>query len=104
MTGFRINYNQVIRQADVINNLSDDLKREMDKLKNILNSIRGDWEGPASREFQKKLTVLIGNVENSKNSMSSVSRTIKNIAARIKQEDERQAEMASQLAAINAIK
>ena len=102
MADLRINYEQVIRQANIINDLSDELRREKDNLNNILTSIGRDWEGPASTVYKNKLSSLVYNVENTKNSMSSASGTIRSIATRIRQEDERQAEMASQLAAINA--
>ena len=102
MADLRINYEQVIRQANIINDLSDELRREKDNLNNILTSIGRDWEGPAATVDKNKLSSPVDNVENTKNSMSSASGTIRSIATRIRQEDERQAEMASQLAAINA--
>lgn len=94
LSEFRINYGQVIRQANTINNLSTDLDREVRSLENILTNIRSDWKGPASIAFQKHLTILIADMKQTKYSMSSVSSTIKNVATRIQQEDERQAELA----------
>lgn len=104
LAGFRINYGQVIGQANTINNLSGDLDREIQKLDNILNSVRSNWKGPASVAYQNHLTLLIADMRKTKYSMSSVSSTIKNVATRIQEEDERQAELARQLVAANAAK
>lgn len=98
MAGFRINYGQVIGQANTINNLSGDLDREIQKIENILNSIGSNWKGPASTAYQNHLKLLIADMRKTKYSMSSVSSTIKNVATRIQQEDERQAQLARQLA------
>jgi WXG100 family type VII secretion target len=102
LSGFRINYDQVIRQANTISNLSDDLKKEINKLDNILTNVRSNWKGPASQEFQRHLTLLIADMKETKYSMSSVSTTIKNVASRIKKEDEDQVELAKKLAAQTA--
>lgn len=104
MAGFRINYSQVVGQANTINNLSGDLDREIQKLESILNSVRTNWKGPASTAYQNHFTILIADMRKTKYSMSSVSSTIKNVATKIQQEDERQAELARQLAAANAAK
>jgi len=102
LSGFRINYGQVIGQANTIRNLSGDLEREIKKLENILTNVRGNWKGPASQAFQRHLTILIADMKQTKYSMSSVSSTIKNVATTIHREDERQAELARQLAARQA--
>lgn len=101
LTGFRINYSQVIRQADTINNLSVDLDREIQRLDSILTSLQSNWRGPASTAFQNHLILLIADLRKTKYSMSSVSTTIKNVATRIRQEDERQAELARKLSDTN---
>ncbi|MBR4357542.1 MAG: WXG100 family type VII secretion target [Butyrivibrio sp.] len=99
MARFRINYSQVIRQADTINNLSSDLDREIRKLDSMLNASRSSWIGPAATAYYNHLTLLIADMKKTKYSMSSVSSTIKNVATRIQREDERQAELARRLAA-----
>lgn len=101
MAGFRINYNQVVRQANTMSELSGDLDKEIKNLDNLLSSVRSNWKGPASTAFQNHLSILIADMRQTKYSMSSVSSTIKNVATRIQQEDERQAELARQLAAKN---
>lgn len=101
MAGFRINYNKVVRQANTMSELSGDLDKEIKNLDNLLSSVRSNWKGPASTAFQNHLSILIADMRQTKYSMSSVSSTIKNVATRIQQEDERQAELARQLAAKN---
>ena len=98
MSAFRINYNQVIKQANQIKTLSEDLDREIRKLNDILNSTKSDWKGPASTTFQNHLSLLIDDMKNTKKSMANVSSTIKYIAREIREEDEREAELARELA------
>lgn len=95
---FRMDYESVIRQANRINNLSEDVSRDILRLQGILDSARINWKGPASSAFQNHLTILIADLKNTKYSMSSVSTTIQTVANRLKEEDERQAELALQLA------
>lgn len=97
MANFRINYRQVVGQANRISNLSGDLDREISKLENIFHAMENNWKGPASNEFKKHLRLLIADMKRTKSGMSNVSSSIKNIAARIQKEDERQAEQAEKL-------
>lgn len=99
---FRINYGQVIGQANEIENLSRELNDQINALNNIFNSIGTDWSGPASNEFRRKLSALIENINHTKSSMSNVSSTIRYVATEIQKEDERQEELARQLAAAQA--
>ena len=66
MAGFRINCGQVVGQANTIDNLSSDLDREIQKLDNILNSVRSNWKGPASTAYQNHLTLLIADMRKTK--------------------------------------
>ena len=84
-----------------MSNLSGELDSEIKKLDELLTSVRSNWKGPASTAFQNHLSILIADMRQTKYSMSSVSSTIKNVATRIQQEDERQAELARQLAEKN---
>ena len=86
---FRINYNKVIRQADEMSDLSSDLNREIGKLEDLLTQIKCEWYGPASDAFQNQLIMLIADMKTTKYNISSVSGTIKNVANRIQNEDER---------------
>lgn len=84
----RINYSKVISQANDIKDLSSDLGREISDLENLLAQIKREWYGPASDAFQKQLLMLIADMKTTKYNMSSVSSTIKNVAKRIREEDE----------------
>ena len=84
----RINYNRVISQANDIKDLSNDLGREITDLENLLAKIKREWYGPASSAFQNQLLILIADMKTTKFNMSSVSSTIKNVANRIREEDE----------------
>ena len=88
MAGSRINYNRVVSQANDIKDLSSDLDREITNLENLLAQIKREWYGPASDAFQKQLLMLIADMKTTKYNMSSVSSTIKNVAKRIREEDE----------------
>lgn len=85
----RINYSKVISQANDIKDLSSDLGREISDLENLLAQIKREWYGPASDAFQKQLLMLIADMKTTKYNMSSVSSTIKNVAKRIREEDEK---------------
>ena len=99
MAEYRINYSQVIRQANSIDSLADDLGRQIQRLNNILSSLNSGWQGPASSAFRSQLSRLISDMNSTRSSMSSVSSTISNVAYTIQKEDERLAELARQLAA-----
>lgn len=84
----RIDYSKVVSQANGIKDLSTDLGREISDLENLLAQIKREWYGPASDAFQKQLLMLIADMKTTKYNMSSVSSTIKNVAKRIREEDE----------------
>ena len=84
----RINYSKVVSQANDIKDLSTDLGREISDLENLLAQIKREWYGPASDAFQKQLLMFIADMKTTKYNMSSVSSTIKNVAKRIREEDE----------------
>lgn len=94
MATYRINYNQVVGKASDINNLSLEYEKEINKLEVILDDVNNHWSGPASNEFKTRLKLLIADMKATKYNMSSVSSTIKNVAKRIKSEDDKLAEIA----------
>ena len=100
--GFRLDYDQVIRRTNEMRDLSDELGREINRLNNVLGAINSDWSGPASSEFQKQLSQLIERLSKSKRTMSEEAEQIRSQAAKIKAEDDRQAELAAALAAATA--
>lgn len=97
MATFRINYSRVMSQANSMNNLSSNLNSEIRKLDNMLNEIKSNWKGPASSAYQLQLNRLIIDMKQTKGKMEAVAGTIKTVARRIQQEDERAAERAKKL-------
>ena len=83
----RINYNNVMSQANDIKILSNDLGKEIANLENLLSQIKSEWCGPASEEFQKQLLMLIADMKTTKYNMTNVSSTIENTAMKIQEED-----------------
>lgn len=89
MAQFRINHSKVIRQADEMTDLSRQINSEIIRLENLLARIKREWYGPASDSFQQQLIMLIADMKTTRYNMTSVSTSIKNVANRIQNEDER---------------
>lgn len=89
MAQFRINHSKVIRQADEMTDLSRQINSEIIRLENLLARIKREWYGPASDAFQQQLIMLIADMKTTRYNMTSVSTSIKNVANRIQNEDER---------------
>ena len=89
MAQFRINHSKVIRQADEMTDLSRQINSEIIRLENLLAQIKREWYGPASDAFQQQLIMLIADMKTTRYNMTSVSTSIKNVANRIQNEDER---------------
>lgn len=96
MARFRIDYDQVISQADSMDDLADDLKRRIDELDGLRDLVREEWAGPASTAFQQKLSTLIDEMESTRSDMSTVTSKIRSTARRIQREDERLAREAEE--------
>lgn len=79
-----INYNYVLAQADGINELAAYLDKEIIKLENLLARIKNEWKGPASDEFQNQLLMLLADMRVTRNKMSGVSSSIKDVANQLK--------------------
>lgn len=94
MATYRINYSQVISQANAIEDLADDLRRKVSDLSELQVYIRKEWVGMASSAFQTKLSELISDMQRTKSDMESVASTIKTVARRIQEADERAARRA----------
>ena len=92
MAAYRIDYSRVVSQANDIDGLAESLSSEILKLENLLAQVKQEWHGPASTAFQVQLTKLINDMQATKDSMSSVSCTIKDAAKQIQREDEKNAE------------
>lgn len=97
MSKLRINYSQVMRKADKIENLSRDIRKEIDRISNLEDSIKSGWKGKASDSFLRKLAESKMELEKTRRSMEELSEIIKKTAKSIKEKDERDAKMAKQL-------
>lgn len=97
MSKLRINYSQVMRKADKIENLSRDIRKEIDRISNLEDSIKSGWKGKASDSFLRKLAESKMEFEKTRRSMEELSEIIKKTAKSIKEKDERDAKMAKQL-------
>ena len=97
MSNFRINYSQVVGQADKIGYLSEDLESQAKNLQALYDDIDSSWTGKAATEYKKHLMILKQDLLQTEASMSRISSTIRNVAKRIHDEDVRLAEEARQL-------
>lgn len=94
---YRINYSQVIRQANSISNNASELSAQISMLKQIEQDCRRCWKGQASDAFLLKLQALRNEMNRTRNQMSNLASTIKYCADKIQQEDRRAAERAAAL-------
>ncbi|NLK87699.1 MAG: WXG100 family type VII secretion target [Clostridiaceae bacterium] len=93
----RIDYNQVIRQANEIGSIAGDLDGVKKELQNIISDVDVNWDGEASKVYVKRCTSLGEYIKDVSRDMNRVSSTIKEVARIIKQADERANELASKL-------
>ena len=94
---YRINYSQVIKQANSISNNASELSAQIRMLEQIERDCRRCWKGQASDAFLAKLQVLRNEMSRTRTQMSNLSSTIKYCADKIQQEDCRAAERAAAL-------
>lgn len=95
---FRINYFQIMHQADNINDLAKRLNTNTRNLDSLMHQVKIHWRGPASEAFVKQCEFLMTEVTATSKRMEAVSDNIKHIAGRIQREDEAAAERAKRLA------
>lgn len=93
----RIDYDQVIRQANEIESIAGDLGGVKKELQNIISNVDANWDGEASDTYKQRCTRLEEYLKEVARDMSRVSSTIKEVARIIKQADERARELASRL-------
>ncbi len=75
-----INKQNAKQKAQEFANLSSELEAEITNLKNLLASVRGNWQGPASDAYQRQLSSLIARLESTKHSISVLSNDIQRLA------------------------
>jgi WXG100 family type VII secretion target len=93
----RIDYDQVIRQANEIGSIAGDLDGVKKELQNIISDVDANWDGEASKVYVQRCTSLGEYLKDVSRDMNRVSSTIKEVARIIKQADERANDLASKL-------
>lgn len=93
----RINYGQVVRQANEIGSIAGDVDGIKKELQSIVSSIDANWDGEASNIYKRRCTGFGEYLREVSRDMDRVSSTIKEVARIIKQADERARELASRL-------
>lgn len=98
MSILRINYSKVIAQANAINQLANDFNTQIKGIETMEQEVRANWQGPASEELLKQMNLLKAEMSNTYRKTANLANTIKNVAMRIKREDDKDAERAKHLA------
>ncbi|MFB9324991.1 WXG100 family type VII secretion target [Paenibacillus aurantiacus] len=93
----RINYAQVIRQSNECRELANQLRKEITALDNFMGQIKLNWQGQAAEAYLKQCELLKEQLTASSKKVEHVSGTIRDVADRIKREDEAAAERAQRL-------
>lgn len=88
MSSFRINYSQVISQAEKIKNLAGDLKTQINALESLAKDVKANWQGLASEALLNQMETLRYKMSSTSRKMADVSKTIKDVASKIQREDE----------------
>ncbi len=93
----RIDYDQVIRQANEIGTIAIDLDGVKKELQSIVTDVDTNWDGGASNVYIQRCTSLGEYLREVSRDMNRVSQTIKDVARIIRQADERANQLASEL-------
>lgn len=96
MAQYRIKYSTILRKSKDVHDLAEDLNDEILKLEDLQRTLQREWAGAASDEFRAKLNSLIRNVGETRWRIENLSNTIRRVADRIQQEDERRIEKEKQ--------
>lgn len=93
----RINYSRVVRQANEIDDLGDELKKVADDLGELMVEIPATWRGSASEAYLKQCEDLKRSMKSTSRDINNVADLIKRVAKRIHDEDEEEARRAQSL-------
>lgn len=94
---YSINYEQVLRQANRIEEEAQQIQSNMKKLDGLMTDVRGSWDSPAAKVFLSKCELLKSDMTENYSRIRNVANTIRTVARQIKQQDERAAERAKLL-------
>lgn len=94
---YRINYHQVMRQADKIADEAHDIQKAIKELDELIGDIQSIWKSPASAAFLSECQQLRQQMLTAQNQVNQSANSIREVARRIKEADDRAAEAASKL-------
>ena len=94
---YRINYHQVMRQADNIEDEAHEIQRAIRDLDNLMNDIKSIWKSPAATAFIAECQELRQQMVSTQVRVDQTANTIRSVARRIKEADDRAAEAAKNL-------
>lgn len=89
MSVIKINYSEVLTEADKLAGFADRGEQYLREMKNISNSIPSFWTGQASNAFVNLCVQEEGELVRLINTLDNISRNLKMIADDIKAADER---------------
>ena len=94
---YRINYSNVISQANSISDDASQLSSLIKLLEQMEQDCRAVWKGQAADAFISKLSTLRSEMNRTRSQMSNLVSTIKYCADRIQREDREAEERAATL-------
>lgn len=94
---YRINYSEVISQADAISENVNQLSAQIKQLEQLEQDCRSAWKGQACDAFLVKLQILRSEMNRTRFQMANLASTIKYCADRIQREDCQAEERAAML-------
>lgn len=94
---YRINYEQVMRQADKIEEEAQEVHKVILDLDGILSSTGAVWKGKAADTFHQECLELKSEMMKSRQQIQTTASKIRKIARRLKEVDDRAAAEAKKL-------
>lgn len=94
---FRINYENVIKQSNLMSESAASLASQLNILTQIEQDTRNIWKGEASDVFRKRLNELKENINKTRKDILSLSSTIKYCAEQIRRVEEQATQNAAKL-------
>ncbi|MBE6612584.1 MAG: hypothetical protein E7632_08825 [Ruminococcaceae bacterium] len=76
------------QQADQLEDLSNNLKKQYQELKEIYDSIDASWEGNAATAFKQKLYKLMRMISNNVSDINTVAENIREVAYKLYREEQ----------------
>ena len=94
---YHINYHQVMRQADKIEDEAHDIQKEIRQLDELIDDIQAIWKSPAATVFLAECQTLRHQMQAAQSRINQAANSIRETARRIKEADDRAAEAATKI-------